>query len=100
MNYRIAALQLLLSMLPAFAQTGGGVATNGPVRFPGDERGKPTWFLDCSDSFLSTMRIPMVLGRDLNQADFDRPVRSAVVNEIFTAGDGNRGIAGLSTGRD
>jgi hypothetical protein len=31
MNYRIATLQLLLSMLPAVAQTGGGVATNGQL---------------------------------------------------------------------
>lgn len=61
----------------------GGVTTNGPVRLPGDEKGKPMWFLDCSDSFLSTMGIPVVLGRDLSRADFDQPVRSAVVNETF-----------------
>jgi predicted permease len=51
--------------------------------FPGSEKRNLTWFITCSDSFLSTMRIPVVLGRDLNQADFDRPLRSAVVNETF-----------------
>lgn len=61
----------------------GRVVTNGPVRFPGDDKGKQTWFLNCSDSFLSTTRIPILLGRDLNPADFDHPVRSAVINETF-----------------
>lgn len=68
-----------ISQLPLI----GGVVTNGGVFLSGDPRGKQTYFLNCSDSFLSTMRIPIVLGRDLNQADFDRPVRSAVVNEKF-----------------
>ncbi len=68
-----------LSQLPLI----GGVVTNGRVRLPGDEKGKQTWFLNCSDSFLSTMRIPILLGRDLSPADFDRPLRSAVVNETF-----------------
>jgi predicted permease len=61
----------------------GGVVTNGPVWLPGDAKAKPTHFLTCSDSFLSTMRIPMLLGRDLSRADFDLPARSAVVNETF-----------------
>ena len=68
-----------ISQLPLI----GGVVTNGPVHLPGDEKGKATWFLNCSDSFLSTMGIPIVLGRDLSRADFDQPVRSAVVNETF-----------------
>ncbi|HEX7360409.1 MAG TPA: ABC transporter permease, partial [Bryobacteraceae bacterium] len=68
-----------ISQLPLI----GGVATNGPVRLPGDIKGKETYFLYCSNSFLSTMRIPIVLGRDLSPADFDRPMRSAVVNETF-----------------
>jgi predicted permease len=61
----------------------GGVATNGPVRLPGDEKGKLTYFLDCSDSFLPTMGIPIVLGRGLSRADYDQPARNVVVNETF-----------------
>jgi predicted permease len=61
----------------------GGVQTNGPIRLPGDAKGRPTNFLNCSDSFLSTMGIPIVLGRDLSRADLDLPARSAVVNETF-----------------
>jgi predicted permease len=68
-----------ISQLPLI----GGVTTNGPVRLPGDAIGKPTWFLTCSDSFLGTMGIPIVLGRDLRRGDFDLPARSAVVNETF-----------------
>ncbi len=70
----------------------GGVATNGPVRLPGDANGKQTWFLFCSDSFSSTMSIPILLGRDLSRADFDHPVRSAVVNETFV----KKYLAGVS----
>lgn len=62
----------------------GGVVSNGPIRLLGaDEKDKQTWFLYCSDSFLSTMRISILLGRDLTAADFDRGIRSAVVNETF-----------------
>jgi predicted permease len=68
-----------MSQLPLI----GGVVTNGPVRLPGDNKGKETYFLYCSNSFLTTMRIPVVLGRDLSPADFDRSMRSAVVNEAF-----------------
>ncbi|MGH9584897.1 MAG: ABC transporter permease, partial [Bryobacteraceae bacterium] len=68
-----------ISQLPLI----GGVVTNGNVRLPGKKQGKLTYFLYCSNSFLSTIRIPVVLGRDLSPADFDRPMRSAVVNEAF-----------------
>ncbi|MGH9582036.1 MAG: FtsX-like permease family protein, partial [Bryobacteraceae bacterium] len=68
-----------MSQLPLI----GGVVTNGNVRLPGEKQGKLTYFLYCSDSFLSTMGIPVVRGRDLSPADFDRPMRSAVVNEAF-----------------
>ncbi len=68
-----------ISQLPLI----GGVVTNGSVRLPGDDQRKRTWFLDCSDSFLSTMKIPIVSGRGLSHADFDLPIRSAVVNETF-----------------
>jgi predicted permease len=61
----------------------GGVTTNGRVRLPGDSKGNLTWFLDCSDSFLSVAKIPILVGRDFNRADFDRPVPSAIVNETF-----------------
>ena len=68
-----------ISQLPLI----GGVVTNGPVRLPGRAQRNQTWFLFDSDSFLSTMRIPILRGRDLSHADFDRPLRSAVVNETF-----------------
>ena len=70
---------LAMSQLPLI----GGVVTNGGVRLPGEARRKPTWFLFCSDSFLSNVRIPLLLGRDLSAQDFDHPGRSAVVNEAF-----------------
>ncbi|MDE3198971.1 MAG: ABC transporter permease [Acidobacteriota bacterium] len=83
-------LEARLSAIPGVEAVGisqlpliGGVVTNGGVRFPGSDTAHPTWFINCSDSFLKTMRIPVVLGRDLNAADFDRPFRSAVVNETF-----------------
>jgi predicted permease len=83
-------LEERLTAIPGVAAVGisqlpmiGGVVTNGGVRFPGSDKANQTWFLACSDSFLSTMRIPIVLGRDLNRADFDRSLRSAVVNETF-----------------
>lgn len=61
-----------------------GTVTNGPIHIIGQgEQGKQTWFLYCSDSFLPTMRIPILLGRDLTSADFDRNIHSAVVNETF-----------------
>ena len=68
-----------ISQLPLI----GGVVTNGGVRIPGDPHRRQTYFLDCSDSFLSTAGIPVLAGRDLNRADFDHAVRSAVVNETF-----------------
>lgn len=68
-----------MSQLPLI----GGVVTNGPVHLPGEEQGKQTYFLYCSNSFLSTMRIPVVLGRDLSPGDFDRGTHNAVVNETF-----------------
>jgi predicted permease len=68
-----------ISQLPLI----GGVVTNGGVRFPGSTVAHQTWFLYCSDSFLSAMKIPMLLGRDLNTEDFDRGARHAVVNETF-----------------
>lgn len=69
-----------MSQLPLI----GGVVTNGPIRFSvSDKTIKQTWFLYCSDSFLSTMRIPVLLGRDLSAADFDRAIPSAVVNETL-----------------
>ncbi len=69
-----------ISQLPLI----GGVVTNGPIHLPGSgDNQKQTWFIYCSDSFLSTMRIPVVLGRDLSRADFDREIPSAVVNETL-----------------
>ena len=68
-----------ISQLPLI----GGVVTNGGVLLPGDPQRRQTYFLDCSDSFLETAGIPVVVGRDLNRADFDHAVRSAVVNETF-----------------
>jgi predicted permease len=63
----------------------GGVVTNGGVRFPGDDKRRQTYFLDCSDSFLRTVGIKVLLGRDLDRADFDGGIRSAVVNDIFVS---------------
>jgi predicted permease len=61
----------------------GGMGTVYPIRLPGDDQNKRASLLFCSDSFLSTMRIPIVLGRDLTKEDFDQPARNVVVNEAF-----------------
>ena len=39
--------------------------------------------LYCSASFLSTMRIPVLLGRDMASSDESAPERVAVVNQLF-----------------
>ena len=83
-------LEERLSAIPGVAAVGmsqvaliGGVSTNGPVRIPGVAGGKNTYFIMCSNGFLHAAGIGMVAGRDLDRADFDRPTRSAVVNESF-----------------
>lgn len=68
-----------ISQLPLI----GGVVTNGGVQFPGSDKRNQTWFIFCSDSFLSTVRIPITLGTDLSAADFDHDAPRAVVNETF-----------------
>jgi predicted permease len=68
-----------ISQLPLI----GGVVTNGGVKFPGSDKRNQTWFIFCSDSFLSTVRIPITLGTDLSAADFDHGAPRAVVNETF-----------------
>jgi macrolide transport system ATP-binding/permease protein len=45
-----------------------------------------THMLDCSDSFLSTMQIPLLLGRDLAASDGPGSTPVAVVNEVFVRG--------------
>ena len=62
----------------------GDIVSNGAVRLPASgAKKKQTWFLYCSNSFLSTMKIPLLYGRDLTDADFDRAAHNAVVNETF-----------------
>ncbi|HKD05413.1 MAG TPA: ABC transporter permease, partial [Bryobacteraceae bacterium] len=80
---RLAAIpgmqSVAISQLPLI----GGVVTNGGVKFPGSDKRNQTWFIFCSDSFLSTARIPITLGTDLTAADFDHGAPRAVVNETF-----------------
>jgi predicted permease len=57
--------------------------TNGGVRLAGESKLKQTWFLDCSNSFLATLGISVLRGRDLSRADFDQALPNAVVNETF-----------------
>jgi predicted permease len=47
---------------------------------PGDSE---TYILHCSDSFLTTMRIPLLLGRDLSASDGPAGPLVAVINETF-----------------
>jgi predicted permease len=44
---------------------------------------QPALLLSCSDNFLSTMRIPLLLGRGLTASDGPLAPRVAVVNESF-----------------
>jgi predicted permease len=55
------------------------VSVAGRPSKPGDP---PADFLDVDPAFLSTMQIPVVLGRDLEQADLASPT-AAVVNQKF-----------------
>jgi len=63
-----------------------GVVSNDNVFIPGRQL-KPgdsgTYLLFCSDSFLKTMRIPVILGRDLSPGDGPAAPLVAVVNETF-----------------
>jgi predicted permease len=63
-----------------------GVVSNDNVFIPGRQI-KPadseTYLLFCSDSFLKTMRIPVILGRDLSPGDGTASPLVAVVNETF-----------------
>jgi predicted permease len=63
-----------------------GAVSSDNVFMPGRQI-KPadsnTYLLFCSDSFLKTMRIPVVLGRDLSPGDGPSSPLVAVVNEIF-----------------
>ncbi|MDQ2841856.1 MAG: ABC transporter permease [Acidobacteriota bacterium] len=66
----------------------GGDETGGWVRIAGEPL-KQRYAHDnvnvlfCSDSFLSTLRIPVMLGRDLSPADSANAQPAAVVNEKF-----------------
>jgi predicted permease len=63
-----------------------GVVSNDDIFIPGRQL-KPadseTYLLFCSDSFLKTMRIPVILGRDLLSGDGPASPLVAVVNETF-----------------
>ena len=66
----------------------GNGATSDRVRIAGEpfspSSGKDNAFLHfCSDSFLSTYKIPVLLGRDLSSADSAGSQPVAVVNEKF-----------------
>lgn len=64
-----------------------GVTSNSGVTIPGhtppSARGFGVLWLECSDSFLPTMRIPVVLGRGLEPSDGPGAPQVAVVNEYF-----------------
>ena len=64
-----------------------GSVTNDGFYIPGhqvqSQRFKSVFLLLCSDSFLSTMRIPILAGRDLSPNDRPGTPHVAVVNETF-----------------
>jgi len=64
-----------------------GVVSNSSVTIsghtPASGRGFGVLWLECSDSFLPTMRIPVVLGRGLAPSDRPGAPLVAVVNETF-----------------
>lgn len=86
MQQRIAAIPGVESV--GISQEGliQGTVTNDHVYFPGRQvkpGGPGSYLLFCSDSFLKTMRIPVVLGRDLLAVDGPSSPMVAVVNQTF-----------------
>jgi predicted permease len=87
-------LRAKLESIPGVASVGmshqtllRGSVTNSGFYIPGRQsrsrRFKTVYLLLCSDSFLSTMRIPILLGRDLSRGDSPGSPPVAVVNETF-----------------
>ena len=66
------------------SHVGAGFGTGYGIRIPGRE-GKPlgTSGMIVSDTFLATMRIPLLLGRGFSSADAPAAGRVAVVNQAF-----------------
>ena len=85
LRQRIAAIPGVVSVgmshvgLIEGSETDDGVYVPGRRVRPSDESN----LLVCSDSFLETMRIPVVMGRDLSSSDGPGGPLVAVVNETF-----------------
>jgi macrolide transport system ATP-binding/permease protein len=60
-----------------------GSRSNSMVKIPGDAAARQTDVLSVGTAFLSTMQIPLLLGRDLDNRDVNGDAHSALVNEAF-----------------
>jgi predicted permease len=86
-------LRLALEAIPgvesvALSQEGliTDTESDGAIYFPARPQQSPrphTLVMDCSDSFLSAVRIPILRGRDLSRADGPDAPLVAVINESF-----------------
>ncbi len=61
----------------------GSSTTSDDLYIPDAAKPGNAWMLFCSDSFLSTMKIPLLAGRDLEPGDTTGAEMVAVVNETF-----------------
>lgn len=97
-NDRLAQVKQLLerrlSAIPGVESVGmshqglmQGLISNGPMKLPGSQADRyrriQTYLLYVSHGFLSTMRIPVLLGRDFTQSDDVSGAHVAIVNEAF-----------------
>lgn len=61
-----------------------GYISTAPVRLSGlHSPDKASWLMFCSDSFLPSVKIPIVMGRNITRAEFEKGLRTAVVNQTF-----------------
>ena len=84
-------LQIRLSGLPGVRSASmssyalvSGSQSSTDVRFAGQSGKNPgTSYLNVGPGFFTTMQIPILLGREINERDLGSSARVAVVNEVF-----------------
>ncbi len=59
------------------------IRSNTDVKLPGRVDSLPILVLDVGDSFLTTMKIPLLLGRDFTSKDLNSSEHAVIVNQAF-----------------